>query len=371
MIGEEQHPPPPNNTSPTNDQRGPNGGEQQHLPQQQHDQHGLSEEEPNQQLNESSTDGELQEARGRKGKTLKTKRTTAKLKAKTTSHETIKKALNDSYAICSAKDKENLVKDVTPNTTATSYANALQATSSRYDYLKQFSPLWNAYEQGIDPKRTQHNTLDRMDQGRDVYENNKARSITLWASIETTSATVIEAVQSRLSEPVANVVLEVERDTRVRSTAKINIITTTDAAANHLLTNGIRIGTRTIYPRTTRPRPPPTRRGYLPNFPVAANEAHLEEAAGEKSITILKITPRLHRNTTIKIGGWTIWTDLDSPTPDTLHFDGEEYAIIWRSKKTTANNRTGPTANNTVNTDKRPDNAIAERPIAAKHQHRR
>ena len=149
-----------------------------------------------------------------------------------------------------------------------------------------------------------------------------------------------------------------ERDTRVRSTAKINIITTTDPAANHLLTNGIRIGTKILYPRSTRPRPPPTRRGYLPNFPVAATEAHLEEVAGEKGIATVKIAPRLHRNTTIKIGGWSIWTDLDCPTPDTLHFDGEEYAILWRSKKTTDPNRSGPTASNTGRS--------TERPIAAK-----
>ena len=60
---------------------------------------------------------------------------------------------------------------------------------------------------------------------------------------------------------------------------------------------------------------------------------------------------------------------MDQPGfPDTLHFDGEEYAVIWRNKKTTATNRSGPatsrtrpTASNTVNTDK-----SAERPIAAK-----
>ena len=106
MNGEEQHPPPSNDTLPSNDQRGPKSGVQQH-PQQhppQHNHHGLRNEEPNQQHLDSSTDGELQEARGKKGKTLKTKKTTSKLKGKTTNHEMLKKALSDSYANCSAKE---------------------------------------------------------------------------------------------------------------------------------------------------------------------------------------------------------------------------------------------------------------------------
>ena len=65
---------------------------------------------------------------------------------------------------------------------------------------------------------------------------------------------------------------------------------------------------------------------------MAANKSDLEEAAIELGISVLKIEPRVFRNSTIKIGGWTLWADIDSPTPDVLSFDGQEYAIIWKGK---------------------------------------
>ena len=49
----------------------------------------------------------------------------------------------------------------------------------------------------------------------------------------------------------------VERDTRVRSTTKINIATTTETATGYLS----KMGQQRLYPKQTRPRPPPTKRG--------------------------------------------------------------------------------------------------------------
>ena len=57
---------------------------------------------------------------------------------------------------------------------------------------------------------------------------------------------------------------------------------------------------------------------------MAANKSDLEEAAIELGISVLKIEPRVFRNSTIKIGGWTLWADIDSPTPDVLCFDGQK-----------------------------------------------
>ena len=196
--------------------------------------------------------------------------------------------------------------------------------------------------------------LRRVQKLANAYENNKARSITLWAPIDTTSATVIEAIQSRLSEPVAKVVLGVERDTRVRSTAKINIITTTDAAANHLLTNGIRIGTKILYPRTTRPRPSPNKERLPTQLLCRGHRGSFGRGSGGERNHHPKdrtTAPQKHQHQDRRL------VNMDRPGfPDTLHFDGEEYAILWRNKKTTVTNR--PTASNTGRS--------AERPIAAK-----
>ena len=326
---QQQHPQPSKNTT-ADDQQSLDGEERQHPPY-------------HHNLNASSSDGEFEPRGGKNKKPLTTKKFTAKSKTRTTGQKNIRRALEDSYANCTAEDKANLVNDITPTT---SYADTLRPTS-RMSHE-------DAYGNETDPRNWSRIPSTGMG---DVYESNKARSITLWAPIDVTPATVIEAIQSRISGSVEGLVLGVERDTRVRSTAKINIITTTDEAAQYLQHNGIRIGTKVLYPRPTRPRPLPTRRGYLPNFPVAATKAHLEQAAGDKSVNIQKITPRLHKNTTIKTGGWTIWTDLDSPTPSTLHFDGEEYAVIWRGKRTNTNT----TNNNTNETTPGPDPPIATR----------
>ena len=114
--------------------------------------------------------------------------------------------------------------------------------------------------------------------------------------------------------------------------AKINIVLANDIACDQLSTNGMVINNQRFYPKRSRPRPPPSRRGYLPNFPVAANNQDLEEVATGQGINIIKIQPRTYKDTIIKIGGWTLWADLDSTTPYTIHFDGQEYAIIWRGK---------------------------------------
>ena len=57
-------------------------------------------------------------------------------------------------------------------------------------------------------------------------------------------------------------------------------------------TSGIKIGQQKLYPKPTRPQLPPSKRGYLPNFPVAATEKDLEEAAREMEINITKIALR-------------------------------------------------------------------------------
>ena len=116
---------------------------------------------------------------------------------------------------------------------------------------------------------------------------------------------------------------------------------------------GLKIGEQRLYPKPTRPRPPPSKRGYLPNFPVAATEHDLETAATERGINVIKITPRLYKETAIKVGGWTIWGDMDSAMPVTVCFDGEEYAVLWRGRRppTTTTTTTSKRTTNTVTND--------------------
>ena len=64
----------------------------------------------------------------------------------------------------------------------------------------------------------------------------------------------------------------------------------------------------------------------------------------------MKITPRLYRETNIKVGGFTIWADLDSPSPETILFNGEEYAVLWRGRtKTVTHNKDNETTDENNN----------------------
>ena len=276
---------------------------------------------------------------------------TPKLKKNLQGIQKYKQALIDSMHNLTEKNKEELVRDV--SRTAEVSKNFSTVLSQSYspnnttpNYLNKYSGQWDSVEMGVDPTRcNQDNT----------YQANKERSLTLWAPATTSPTDVIEAMQSMFPEPVDKLVLGVERDTRVRTTAKINIIATTEISSSYLQKMGLKIGEQRLYPKPTRPRPPPSKRGYLPNFPVAATEHDLETAATERGINIIKITPRLYKETAIKVGGWTIWGDMDSAMPDTVCFDGEEFAVLWRGRRppttTTTTTTTSKRTTNTVTND--------------------
>ena len=202
---------------------------------------------------------------------------------------------------------ENLiVKNITQEK---SYSSAV--TSQYYEDLNN---KFDNLERGVIP----------METNVDNYNDNMRRSLTVWAPLDTTVPQMIEALQKIFGDNTDQQVIGIERDSRVRSISIINIILSTEIACEHLSSQGILLKEKRFYPKPTRPRPPPSNRGYLPNFPVAANKSDLEEAAIELGISVLKIEPRVFRNSTIKIGGWTLWADIDSPTPDVLCFDGQK-----------------------------------------------
>ena len=50
------------------------------------------------------------------------------------------------------------------------------------------------------------------------------------------------------------------------------------------------------------------------------------------------MSARTYKDTGIKLGGWTVHAHMDSVTPESVVFDDQVYAILWkgRSKKPTA-----------------------------------
>ena len=151
--------------------------------------------------------------------------------------------------------------------------------------------------------------------------------MTIWAPLDTQPIGVIEAIDRQFSQPLKDLILGVERDTRVRNQAKINILTKDNIGFDLFYKNGITIGQRRCYPKPLRPRPPPSKRGYLPNFPIL-----------ESGILYERVSARTYKDTGIKLGGWTAHAHMDSVTPESVVFDDQVYAILWkgRSKKPTA-----------------------------------
>ena len=151
-----------------------------------------------------------------------------KLKDKSLGIQKYKQALIDSMHNLTEKNKEELVRDVSrtaevSNIFSTVLSQSYSPNNTTPNYLNKYSGQWDSVEMGVDPTRcNQENT----------YEANKERSLTLWAPANTSPTDVIKAMQSMFPEPVDKLVLGVERDTRVRTTAKINIITTTEISSS-------------------------------------------------------------------------------------------------------------------------------------------
>ena len=240
--------------------------------------------------------------------------TTSKLSLKQKGKQDYKRSYYSSVAFTPGSSKDLLVKDVSPSL---SYSSAVTS-----NYIEDMSKKWIDLERGVTTMETSVND----------YQENMERSLTLWAPVETSPTQIVEALQSQLRAPIDQLVVGIEKDSRVKSISKINIVCANEIACDQLKTNGIIVNNKRYYPKPSRPRPPPSRRAYLPNFPVAASEGDLCEAATNQGINILKIEPRLYKNTTIKIGGWTLWADLDSTMPDVIYFDNQEFATIWRGK---------------------------------------
>ena len=85
------------------------------------------------------------------------------------------------------------------------------------------------------------------------FQENLNRSLTVWAPLGTTVAQTIEALQGQFKEATNQLVVGIEKDSRVKSISKINIVLANDIACYHLTKNGMVINGKTLYPKASRP----------------------------------------------------------------------------------------------------------------------
>ena len=148
---------------------------------------------------------------------------------------------------------------------------------------------------------------------------------------------VLQALYETFEQDLEDILLGIQKDTRVQSVSKIFIVLKEQSYFDHLLKLGILIHGKRYFPRTPQPRPPPSIRGYIPNFPVWEDINTLGDSLTAQGISVFRINPRTLTNSTVRIGGWQIWTRKDSGvTPPSFTFQDEEFAIIWRERRPTA-----------------------------------
>jgi len=152
------------------------------------------------------------------------------------------------------------------------------------------------------------------------YKNNVSRTLTIWPREDCTATQIIHSVGRSLDMNPKDCLVGVERDTRVKSKNKFNLVFTSDQALEAVKYRGVCINGVTYHPRVPRERPPPRKRCFLPNFPVAASPELLMAAAEYNGLTPIQATPRTERATSVRIGGWILWVEPASTEPELLSF---------------------------------------------------
>jgi len=165
------------------------------------------------------------------------------------------------------------------------------------------------------------------------YKNNVNRTLTIWPRDNCTATQLIQHVSRSLDMDPADCLVGVERDTRVKTKNKFNLVLTSDQVYDAVKYHGIQINGTTYHPRAPRQRPPPRKRCFLPNFPVAASPELLMSAAKDVGVTPLEAIPRTAYASSVRIGGWILWVEPSSQEPELLPFDSEEFAIVWRERR--------------------------------------
>ena len=165
------------------------------------------------------------------------------------------------------------------------------------------------------------------------YNENKDRELTLWLNTTVPTTTLVNRIAEALEDTPSNCLIGVHRDTRVQHTNKYTIVLKNDDMTDALKFHGITIEGKRYYPKKSKPRPPPRKRCYVPNFPIAATCALLAEAAMTADIDVLEVTAKKAPRSSVKVGGYIIWASLQTKQPEHINFDGAEYRLIWSDKK--------------------------------------
>ena len=145
---------------------------------------------------------------------------------------------------------------------------------------------------------------------------------------------MIRDLANSLKLPAEEIIIGVHKDTRVKTAHKFDVIFKSRAIRDRVSNNGVTINNQHIKPTPPTPRPPPSTRAYLPNFPIAATTFHLKQAARTAGITVIKCDRKTLGNTSIATGGWILWAPRNTKKPDTIKFGDEHFAIIWRQENT-------------------------------------
>jgi len=186
-----------------------------------------------------------------------------------------------------------------------------------------------------------------------VYHINKTRSLTLWLDQNVDTTTVMTCIAVKFQMDAKDCLVGVQKDTRVKSSHKYTIILKTDEMVEYIKYQGVTVEGKRYWPRSPKPRPPPRKRCFIQNFPIAATPALLASTVESEGVDVIEVIARTAPKTDVKIGGWILWAKPDSEQPEVITFDGAEYAMIW-SKRGTKRNDTDTAAieadTNTVET---------------------
>ena len=98
------------------------------------------------------------------------------------------------------------------------------------------------------------------------YESKRNRCLIFWVPPDTHLTGFIEAIDRQFSQPLKDLIVGDERDTRVRNQAKINILTKDNIGVDLFCKHGITIWQRRCYPKPLSPKPPPSKRDIFQTF---------------------------------------------------------------------------------------------------------
>jgi len=144
-----------------------------------------------------------------------------------------------------------------------------------------------------------------------IYKENLARNLTLWLDED-----VSTQIAQSLDKSPKQCLVGVQKDTRVKTKNKFTVVLKSDQLMDKVSYSVVTINGKRCYPK----------------LPVAATPSLLVSAAEHAGIQPVEAIAQTAGESSVRFGGWILWTRPTSEEPDLLHFDGAEYAMIWKSK---------------------------------------